>query len=65
MYMYESSDRRSSQRSARVVTSCICMRAVIEGAVRKYTSRHIMYMYESSDRRSSQEVHESSDHVYV
>ena len=29
------------------------MRAVIEGAVRKYTSRHIMYMYESNDRRGS------------
>ena len=51
--------------STRVVTSCICMRAVIEGATRKYTSRHIMYMYENSDRRSSQEVHESSHHVYV
>ena len=50
--------------NTRVVTSCICMRAVI-GAVRKYTSRHIMYMNESSDRRSSQEVHESSHHVYV
>ena len=51
--------------STRVVTSCVCRRTVIEGAVRKYTSRHIMYMYESSDRRSSQEVHESSHHVYV
>ena len=65
MYMYESSDRRSSRGNARVVTSCICMRTVIEGAVRKYTSRHIMYMYENSDRRSCQEVHESSHYVYV
>ena len=36
-----------------------------EGAVRKYTSRHIMYLYESSDIRSSQEELESSHYVYV